>query len=588
MKESFRLETDETQFLRGGRPHRILGGALHYFRVLPEYWEDRLQKYVACGLNTVETYVPWNLHELNRGAFDFSGRLDLRRFIGIAGDLGLDVIVRPGPYICAEWENGGIPAWLLKDRALRTRTAYPPFLEAAVRFYGRVVEEIVDLQSTKGGPMVAMQIENEYGSFGNDKAYLLALEKALRGGGIDVMLFTSDDAADYTLRGGTLPHLLKTINFGSRVEQAFETLRRHHPSGPLLCTELWLGWFDHWGKEHHLRPAETAAETVEQILSLGASFIIYMMHGGTNFGFLNGANHRNGVYEPVTTSYDYDAPLDERGAPTPKYFAIREVLRKQGATVGEPGADTPAAVYEPVQFEEGCSLFDLLPDLPAPIQSPYPLTMEEAGQNFGYILYRTTVPGPMNEMPLTLSEVRDRALVFQDGHFIGLVERNDPHPLAITVTQSSAQIDILVENLGRVNFGAQQPDIKGITQGVRLAAQAHAGWEIYPLDFTQLPRIPWGRTAGLGSPAFHRGKFFVEAPRDTFLEVGSQHGAAWVNGFCLGRYWSIGPQKRLFVPGAILHEGSNELIIFELEGEQPPSASFHAAPAWGRQPKILQ
>ncbi len=578
--KSFHLETCGSQFLRDGRPHRIFSGALHYFRVLPEYWEDRLRKYVACGLNTVETYVPWNLHEPTPGQFDFSGPLDLRRFIRTAGNLGLDVIVRPGPYICAEWENGGIPAWLLKDRAFRSRVAYPPFLTAAVRYFQKVTEEIRDLQSTQGGPVVAMQVENEYGSFGNDKPYLSALENALRETGAEVLLFTSDDAADYTLRGGTLPHLLKTVNFGSRSTQALETLKRHQPSGPAFCAELWLGWFDHWGTPHHLRDAGDAAATLDELLSLGASFNIYMMHGGTNFAFLNGANERGGVYAPVTTSYDYDAPLDERGAPTPKFFALREVLQKHGATPGELPEQAPTAAYGTVRLREQCVLSDLLPELPPPIHSPYPLSMEEVGQSFGYILYRTVLPGPMREMPLTVKEVRDRALVFQDGRLLGLIDRNTPQSLKVTVDGESAQLDLLVENLGRVNHGAQQPDRKGITQCVQLGAQAHAGWEIFPLDFSRLPPIPWQRHGAAENPAFYRGTFTVETALETFLEIRGRHGAAWINGFCLGRYWDIGPQRRLYVPGAILHRGVNELVIFEMEGNESPSAEFFHTPAW--------
>lgn len=577
----FLLETSGSEFLRDGRPHRIFGGALHYFRVPPDYWEDRLRKYAACGLNTVETYVPWNLHEPTPGHFDFSGPLDLQRFIQTAGTLGLDVIVRPGPYICAEWENGGIPAWLLKDRALRTRTAYPPFLSAAVRYFKKVADEIRGFQSTQGGPVVAVQVENEYGSFGNDRAYLSALENALRESGLDVLFFTSDDASDYTLRGGTLPHLLKTVNFGSRPEQAFQALRRHQPSGPLVCAELWLGWFDHWGKPHHTRDAQDAAQTLDQLLSLGGSFCIYMMHGGTNFGFLNGANLVDGVHAPVTTSYDYDAPLDERGAPTEKFFALRDVLKRHGATPGELPEQTPAAAYGPVLMEECCGLFDLLPALPPPLSSPYPLSMEEAGQNFGSILYRTILTGPMHDMPLTITEVRDRALVFQDGRYLGTVDRNAPQPLGISFSGDSSRLDILVENLGRINHGAQQPDCKGITRCVQLGVQAHAGWEIFPLDFTRLPMIPWQDADELEGSAFYRGTFSVTEAQDTFLEVSGRHGAAWINGFCLGRYWEIGPQRRLYVPGTLLRESGNELVIFEMDPGKPPSAAFFDAPVWG-------
>jgi beta-galactosidase len=583
----FRFEVEADHFLRDGKQHRIFSGALHYFRVLPEYWEDRLRKYIACGLNTVETYVPWNLHEPKEGEFDFTGILDLRRFVKLAGSLGLDVIVRPGPYICAEWEAGGFPGWLLKDRGMRVRCAYPPYLAAVERYTRRVVEEIRDLQCTRGGPVIAMQVENEYGSFGDDKEYLSALEGYMRDAGADVLLFTSDGPEDHYLYGGTLPHLLKTVNFGTRPAAAFETLRKHQPVGPLMCMELWLGWFDHWDKPHHVRDAQDAADTLDQILSLGGSANIYMMHGGTNFGYLNGANDyrfkkgdEEKTYAATTTSYDYDAPLDERGVPTEKFFALQKVLQKHGAKIGELPAQAPTTSYGTVELKQCCDLFDLLPTLPAPIRSPYPLTMEEVGQNYGYILYRSTVTSPKEVCGLQIEQLRDRAQIFQDGKQTYIVDRDTKGDILFSVSGESTQLDILVENLGRANYGGTLTDRKGITQSVRFAGQIHTGWEIYPLDFTKLPAIQWGNSTGEGHPTFYRGTFTVEEALDTYLEVKGAHGAVWVNGFCLGRYWEIGPQKHLYVPAPLLRKGENELVIFEVDGKQPIEAVFADAPAW--------
>jgi len=568
-------------FLRDGVRHRILSGALHYFRVPRAAWEDRLLKYRACGLNTVETYVAWNLHEPQPGRFDFTGGLDLAHFIRLAGSLGLDVILRPGPYICAEWDLGGLPAWLLADPTMKLRTTHAGYLAAVARYLDRVIDEVRPLLAHNGGPIIAVQIENEYGSYGNSRAYLEWLEQALISRGVKELLFTSDGPEDSMLQGGTLPHVFKTVNFGSRARAAFAKLRDYQPVGPLMCMEFWCGWFDHWGKPHHARGAEDAATTLDEILAAGGSVNIYMMHGGTNFGFMSGAN-QDERYFPTVTSYDYDASLDERGEPTAKYHSFREVFARHGAKT-EPVPPTAAAkAYDQFSLSEHAPLFEHVARLPL-ISSHDPVTQEALGQNHGFTLYRTRVSGPRAAAKLHVEDVRDRAHVYQDGICVGVLERDQPHAdINLAIPTQGSRIEILVENLGRVNYGAIH-DRKGITRGVRLQWQWLTGWEICPLDLTRLPRaLPWSQSGGSGSdtPCFHRGTLLINehVPADTWLHVAGGHGMAWINGFCLGRYWNIGPQLSLYVPASLLQPGQNQLVLLETEPMQIPSASFENKP----------
>lgn len=574
MTTSFLVEGDH--FIRNGAAHRILSGALHYFRVVPEYWEDRLLKYRACGLNTVETYIAWNLHEPSPGNFCFEGMLDLRRFIKLAGSLGLDVILRPGPYICAEWDLGGLPAWLLADPGMRLRSLNPQFLVAVERYLTRLFEEVGDLQCHLGGPIIAVQVENEYGSYGTSRPYLEWNEKALCRNGVEVLLFTSDGPEDSMLQGGTLPRLLKTVNFGSQGRDAFKKLATYQPQGPQMCMEFWNGWFDHWGEPHHSRDAADAAAALEEILSSGASVNIYMMHGGTNFGFLNGANH-DGLYHPTVTSYDYDAPINEQGHPTEKYYAFRDILARHGACISGVPPTAPTRSYGAAEITDSKPLFEALQEFSEPIQLDETATMEEVGQNYGYILYRTHISGPRPESKLFIQEVRDRALVFQDGDPMGIIYRNDTQAgLPISVAEGGSRLDILVENLGRVNYGPQLHDRKGITHGVRLNNQYLSPWEIHPLDLTQLPTFSWSGVEAAQGPTFYRSTISIEAAHDTFLKVTGRHGAAWINGFCLGRYWEIGPQKALYVPASLLRQGGNEIVILELEQGEIPAITLEA------------
>lgn len=570
-----KLEVKGSQFLLDGEPIRILSGAIHYFRVVPEYWEDRLRKLKACGFNTVETYIPWNMHEEKEGAFRFNGLADVERFISLAGELGLHVIVRPSPYICAEWEFGGLPAWLLSDPDIRLRCMDESYLRKVDAYYDVLIPKLVPLLGTHGGPIIAVQIENEYGSYGNDKDYLLYLKNGLQERGIDALLFTSDGSTDQMLQGGTLPDVLATVNFGSRPEEEFAKFREYRPEEPLFCMEYWNGWFDHWLKPHHTRGGADVADVLDRMLAAGASVNFYMFHGGTNFGFYNGANDQE-KYEPTVTSYDYDAPLSECGDVTDKYLAVREVLRKHGADVPDALPENSRKKrYGAVVMEEAAGLFDHLDTLAASGRRRCPEPMEKLGQNYGFILYRTRVTGPRKSQELHLQDVHDRAQVFLDGGCIGTVERWEPKPLVVDIPEGGATLDILVENMGRVNYGPRLKDAKGITEGVRLDNQFLFDWEIYPLplaDLTALPFTPLTvQSKSAEHPMFFRGQLFIDDIADTFVRLdGWVKGVVWINGFNLGRYWEKGPQKTLYLPGPLLREGLNEIIVLELHGTDKP------------------
>ncbi|WP_430111311.1 glycoside hydrolase family 35 protein [Paenibacillus sp. B1-33] len=562
------LSYEDQHFMLEGKPIQLISGAVHYFRIVPEYWEDRLRKVKAMGCNCVETYIAWNVHEPREGQFNFDGIADVVEFIRIAQRVDLLVIVRPSPYICAEWEFGGMPAWLLKED-IRLRCSDPRFLEKVSAYYDALIPQLKPLLSTSGGPIIAVQIENEYGSYGNDQAYLQALRNMLVERGIDVLLFTSDGPADDMLQGGMTEGVLATVNFGSRPKEAFGKLEEYQPNAPLMCMEYWNGWFDHWFEEHHTRSAEDAAQVLDEMLSMGASVNFYMLHGGTNFGFSSGANH-GGRYKPTVTSYDYDSAISEAGDITPKYQLFRKVIGKYvSLSEDDMPQNTPKAAYGEVKVNRSVKLFDTLASMTDVKTSVCPEPMEKYGQNQGFILYSTRVSGPRSECFLTIQDVRDRAHVFLNRKLVGVVERWDPQQLSIMIPEGGAQLDILVENMGRINYGSELLDRKGITHGVCLNGQFLFHWEVRNLELDTLDGLHFEATnTGLEGeqPVFCEAALLIQdGPQDTFLRLdGWKKGVVFVNGFNLGRYWEVGPQQTLYVPAPILRQGENHIVVLEL------------------------
>ncbi|HEX6447070.1 MAG TPA: beta-galactosidase [Streptosporangiales bacterium] len=567
---SFQVGSDA--FLMDGRPFRVISGAMHYFRTLPEQHLRRLELLRDMGLNTVETYVAWNVHEPLPGRYLWNGLASLEGFLDTAADLGLYAIVRPGPYICAEWDNGGLPAWLLRDRAARVRCYDAGYLSAVDRWFDQLIPRIASRQVHRGGNVILVQVENEYGSYGNDRPYLEHLSNGMRARGIDVPMITSDGPTDGQLTGGSLPGLLATANFGSKVKDALATLRRHQPQGPLMCTEFWDGWFDHWGERHHVRPAEEAASTLDELLDAGASVNIYMAHGGSNFGFWAGANRsaKDDELEPVVTSYDYDAPLDEAGRPTAKYWAFRDVISRYADVPAEPVRKDhlvlPAGTLEVDGYLE---LRTALDRIARPTRSaPMPLTFEELGLGGGIVRYRCGVKGPRDEAPLRFDGLGDIAYVWVDDRFHGVLSGTES--LRLAVPANGVRLDLVVTAYGRTNFGPRIGDRKGIVGGVRHGDAFLHGWESTPIPLDALPMLDFGATPpvadGRRGPAFWRAPLILDEVADGFLGLpGWDYGYVWVNGFCLGRYdMASGPQQTLYIPWPLLRAGTNEVAVLEL------------------------
>ncbi len=486
----------------------------------------------------------------------------------------MHVIVRPSPYICAEWDFGGLPAWLLAKKDIRLRCYDDEYLKCVDRYYDKLMPILKPLLCTNGGPVIAVQIENEYGSYGNDKRYLKYIQQAMEIRGIDVLLFTSDGPEDHMLQGGKVDGVLATVNFGSGAAEAFRKLREYQPEGPLMCMEFWNGWFDHWMEEHQTRPAEDVANELDEMLKCGASVNFYMFHGGTNFGFSNGANHIR-RYEPTVNSYDYDALLNESGEPTAKFYAVREVLERHFEL---PRLELPEPIkkrsYGKVELHEKVCLFDQLQQLTEPIYRTCPEPMETLGQNYGFILYSTFIAGPRSGAELTLQEVRDRALVYVDGQYAGAVNRWEPRSIPLEIPINGARLDILVENMGRINYGPLLRDNKGITEGIRLGNQFLFDWSIYSLPLDNLHELVFGKectTVTKESPTFYKGSFEIGEAADTFIRLdGWTKGNVFLNRVNLGRYWEVGPTRTLYIPAPLLRIGTNELIIFELHGTVEP------------------
>nr|XP_025978703.1 beta-galactosidase-1-like protein isoform X2 [Dromaius novaehollandiae] len=585
---SFHIDYDGDCFRKDGAPFRYIAGSIHYARVPRPAWRDRLLKMYMSGLSAVQVYIPWNYHEPLPGLYDFAGDRDMEAFLDLTAELGLLVILRPGPYICAEWEMGGLPAWLLWKPDIVLRSSDPDYLAAVDSWLHVLLPKIKPRLYQNGGNIISVQVENEYGSYYacdyNYLRHLLGTFRALLGH--DVLLFTTDGTQADELRCGTLQGLYATVDFGpgSNITEAFGAQRRVQPKGPLVNSEYYTGWLDYWGEAHASISSAQVARGLADMLQLGANVNMYMFQGGTNFAYWSGADFKE-VYKPVTTSYDYDAPLSEAGDPTEKLFAIRTVISKfQALPVGPMPPATPKYAYGRVALQKYANLLDVLDILcpSGPIQSQFPLTFEAIKQAHGFVLYRTHLPRDIPD-PATLSapphSVCDRGYVMLQKEYQGTLERDGQTALQMTGSEG-ATLDLLVENMGRINFGANTSDFKGLLGNLSLDSSPLSSWLIYPLAIDTAVQQGWPHAAptksssrGGAGPAFYSGAF--ETPDiawDTFVKFpGWSKGQLWINGFNLGRYWpQRGPQQTLFVPGSVLYPGRpNNITVLELEGAPP-------------------
>ncbi len=539
---------------------------MHYPRVPRAYWRDRMRKMKAMGLNTLTTYVFWNVHETAPGVYDFTGQNDLAEYLKEAQEEGLYVILRPGPYVCAEWEFGGFPAWLLKEPGMQVRSRNPQFMAAVSRWFHQLGTIVHPMMLSQGGPILAVQVENEYGAFGDDHAYMESIESLLKSSGMgDGYLYTADGPA--YLKNGSISGLPAVVNFGpGDAQTAFAALKAERPSGPMMSGEYWDGWFDHWGQAHQTRPAAQQEGDLAWMLQHGYSFNLYMAEGGTSFGWMNGANSDGKNYEPDTTSYDYDVAIDERGGLRPKFFAFRGLIAK--ATGEQPPVaptSTEARSYSVLSAVESASLWE---NLPQPVRSAKPLCMEDLNQAYGYILYTSELHGT-SQGELTLDALHDYAVVFLNHQRIGVVDRRlGQNSLMLPAVSSTQELQILVENTGRVNYTvAMGGERKGITSRVTLQGKELTGWNIYSLPMRDVAGLRYQKKPCTG-PCFFRTQLMGTAGDgtlpDTYLNTISIHqGMVWANNRTLGRAWDIGPEASLYLPGPWLHTGSNDLVFFD-------------------------
>ncbi|XP_073339077.1 beta-galactosidase-1-like protein 2 [Pagrus major] len=587
------LTANSSQFTLERKPFRILGGSIHYFRVPRAYWEDRLLKMKACGLNTLTTYVPWNLHEPERGVFNFEDELDLEAYLRLAASLGLWVILRPGPYICSEWDLGGLPSWLLRDPKMKLRTTYPGFTEAVNSFFNQLIKKVVPQQYSKGGPIIAVQVENEYGSYAQDEGYMAFIKEALLSRGVTELLLTSDNKDGLKLGG--VKGVLETINFQKLNQNEIKHLDGIQPQMPKMVMEYWTGWFDLWGELHHVFAAEDMVAVVTEVLKLDMSINLYMFHGGTNFGFMNGATAVGVTLpKPMVTSYDYDAPLSEAGDYTTKYHLLRNLFSLYHTQpLPEPPSVRERRAYQPVVVQQHLSLWDSLHFADKPLKSERPVNMENLpvnnnnGQSYGYTLYETTITsgGYLNSK----NSVRDRALVFVDKHFIGVLDYKTQE-LSLPDGKGKRTLSLLVENCGRVNYGKTLDEQrKGLVGDIELNKHVLRDFIIHSLSMKPgfVNRLEGSRhwTSMRQRPSFpgyFRATLYLNSfPKDTFIKLpGWSKGVVFINGKNLGRYWSIGPQQTLYVPGPWLHRGDNQVIVFE-EQETDGKIQFTSSPDYG-------
>ncbi|MBQ8209464.1 MAG: beta-galactosidase [Clostridia bacterium] len=560
-------------FLLNDDPFTVVAGAVHYFRIPKEYWRDRLLKLKACGFNTVETYVAWNCHQKNEDTFDFSDNNNIEEFLDIAADLGLYAIVRPGPYIGGEWEFGGFPWWLLKYDDIELRCMNERYIGFVDKYFDELIPRLATHQITNGGNIIMVQVENEYGSYGNDAKYMQYIAAGLISRGINVPLYTADGIEDHMLANGSVDGILKTVKFGANPSVNFPYLREFQPEGPIMCSEFWSGWFDQWGYRHYERKPQDAARSLQRIMADDASVSAYMFCGGTNFGWMNGANFDT-EYKPIVNSYDSDGILTESGDITKKYELFKKTIANHVKQEEETTLDpqVPKAKYGAIPFTHCAGLFENIENLSSAFELLKPVPMEKLGQGYGFIMYKTHIKGPSDYQPLVIKEVHDRAYIFVNDDLYAIQSRNDEESIvSLRVPAEGLDITILVENMGRVSFGHELKDHKGITEYVRLGQNYLYNWTAYPLELNDLSVIDFKAETDMiffDHPTFYKAQFIIEeTPADTFVKLPDfTKGMIFVNGKPLSRYWSKGPQLSAYLPAPFLNQGVNEIVILELEG----------------------
>jgi len=562
-----------TEFLLDGEPFQIISGEMHPARIPAEYWRHRIKMAKAMGCNTIAVYIFWNFHEAGEGIFDFAtGNHNLGEFIRTVQDEDMWLIVRPGPYVCAEWELGGIPPYLLRIPDIKLRCMDPRYMAAAERYIIRLAEEIRPYLITRGGPVLMLQIENEYGSFGNDRNYMMRLKEIWSANGIDVPTFTGDGPTTWMLEAGTLPGSAVGLDSGKSPAD-FELASKMNPGVPVFSSETYPGWLTHWGETWAKPDTANLLNEVKFLMDNRKSFNFYVIHGGTNFGFTAGANSGGRGYEPDVTSYDYDAPINEQGKATPKYMALRKLI---GSYL--PKGEKLPAVPDPVPAIEIPLIFptrftSIWDNLPQPVSSVTPNTFEAYGQDYGFILYRTDLIGH-KKGKLTVTDIHDYATVFLNGKYIGRLDRREGIN-TIELPESNVAnpvLEILVEAMGRINFAQYLIDRKGITERVTLNGMTLMNWKIFklPMDDKFIYDLRSSGKVLNKEGIFFKGNFSLAITGDTYFDVSNyKKGIVWVNGHNLGRFWEIGPQKRIFCPGTLLRTGLNEIIILDLHLTDP-------------------
>lgn len=576
-KHTFSLGTSD--FLLDGKPFQIISGEIHPARVPAEYWRHRIKMAKAMGCNTIAAYIFWNYHEQDEGIYDFStGNHNLKRFFEIVREEGMWLLLRPGPYVCAEWELGGIPPYLLRIPDIKVRCMDPRYMKAAERYLGKLAAEVRPYLVSEGGPILMVQIENEYGSYGNDRDYLIRLKEIWIENGINIPYFTGDGPTTYMLEAGSLPGCAVGLDSGSSLAD-FELANKMNPGVPVFSSETYPGWLTHWGEEWARPDTSDLLKEVKFLMDNKKSFNFYVIHGGTNFGFTAGANSGGKGYEPDITSYDYDAPVSEQGIATPKYFALRKLIGSylpEGKNLDPVPEPVPAVDIPEIEMKTFTSVWE---NMPHPVKSVQPKPFEGYGQDYGFILYKTNLIGH-KKGKLTVTDIHDYATIFLNGEYIGKLDRREGINV-INIPESEVPnpvLEIFVEAMGRINFAQHMIDRKGITDRVTLNGMTLMNWEVFnfPMDDKFISMLkPSGKEESKAG-IFFKGTFSVNKTGDTFIDLTNyQKGVVWVNGHNLGRFWETGPQKRLYCPATWLNTGMNEIIIFDLHQKVARSVSGH-------------